>query len=408
MQSRFRIRRKTAARFGVAAAIVGATVALVSVTVASGARPSPPTITKQSFGSVGGQNVDLYTLTNSHRMEVKIMTYGGIIQSVKVPDKRKRLANVTLGFPTLADYVNLNSPFPQGGPYFGAIIGRYGNRIANGRFTLNGQTYQLAINNPPNSLHGGIEGFDNKVWQATVVPPSADSVGLKLHYTSPDGEEGYPATLSVDVIYTLTNDNEIRIDYHATNESASLATILNLTNHAYWNLVGEGTGTIYDHVLHLNADHYTPVDSTLIPTGAIDPVAGTPLDFTKPTPIGARIRESFRQLLIGHGYDHNFVLNRPSADDTSLILAAHVRERTTHRILDVYTTEPGIQFYSGNFLDGSLVGTGGHTYRQSDGFALETQHYPDSPNHPNFPSTVLGPGEDLDSATIYKFSTGPK
>jgi aldose 1-epimerase len=395
----------------VSAVLLAVTAVGLSGAAASAAKKpkkGAPTITKQFFGTTDGQTVDLYTLTNSRGVEVKIITYGGIIQSVRVPDKRHRLANVTLGFPTLDDYVNLNSPFPQGGPYFGCIVGRYANRIANGQFMLNGQTYQLAINNPPNTLHGGIEGFDNKVWAATVVPATADSVGLKLHYTSPDGEEGYPATLSVDVTYTLTNDNEIRIDYRARNESASLATIVNLTNHAYWNLAGEGTGTILDHNLRLNADHYTPVNSTLIPTGAIDPVAGTPLDFTKSTPIGARIRDNFSQLLIGHGYDHNFVLNRPSPNDTSLILAAHVQEPTTHRILDIYTTEPGIQFYSGNFLDGSLVGTSGHTYRQSDGFALETQHYPDSPNHPNFPSTVLQSGQDFNSETIYKFSTGPK
>ena len=400
-----------------AAVLLGSTV-LVAVTAIglSGATASaakkpkkgPLSITKQPFGTTDGQQVDLYTLTNSHGMEVKIMTYGGIIQSVKTPDKRHRFANVTLGFPTLQNYVDLNSPFPQGGPYFGAIIGRYANRIANGQFALNGATYQLPINNPPNSLHGGINGFDNKVWSATVVPPTSSNVGLELNYTSPDGEEGYPATLSVDVTYRLTNDNEIRIDYHATNESATLATIVNLTNHAYWNLAGEGTGTILDHNLRLNADHYTPVNSTLIPTGAIDPVAGTPMDFTTSTPIGARIRDNFSQLLIGHGYDHNFVLNRPSPTDTSLILAAHVQEPTSHRVLDIYTTEPGIQFYSGNFLDGSLVGTGGHTYRQSDGFALETQHYPDSPNHANFPSTVLQPGQDFNSETIYQFSTGPK
>jgi aldose 1-epimerase len=384
-------------------------VAIAFSVAASSALGKPhdaPTITQQPFGSTGGQDVDLYTLTNANHMVVKIMTYGGIIQTVDVPDKRGQLANVTLGFPTLDDYVNLNSPYPAGGPYLGALIGRYGNRIANGTFTLDGVTYHLPINNPPNSLHGGINGFDNKVWQATVVPATADRVGLKLHYTSPDGEEGYPGTLSADVTYTLTNANEIRINYHAT--VSGTATVVNLTNHAYWNLAGEGSGTILDHNLQLNADHYTPVDSTLIPTGALDPVAGTPMDFTTPTPIGARIRDNFQQLLFGHGYDHNWVLNRPSAADTSLIQAAHVQEPTTHRILDIYTTEPGIQFYSGNFLDGSLVGTGGHTYRQSDGFALETQHFPDSPNHSNFPSTVLRPGQQLNSETIYKFSTGPK
>jgi aldose 1-epimerase len=408
MQKRFQPRARTTAFLAIVAAIAAATATLVSVAVGNAAPPGAPTITKQPFGSVGGKDVDIYTLTNSHQMEVKILTYGGIIQSVKVPDKSHQFANVTLGFSTLDDYVNLNSPFPAGGPYFGPIIGRYANRIAGGQFTLNGTTYQLALNNGPNTLHGGIDGFDNKVWTATVVPATGSSVGLKLHYTSPDGEEGYPATLSVDVTFTLTNDNEIRFDYHATNESNTLATIVNLTNHSYWNLAGEGSGTILDHNLQLNADHYTPVDSTLIPTGAIDPVAGTPLDFTKSTPIGARIHDNFPQLLLGHGYDHNFVLDRPSPTDTSLIQAAHVQEPTTHRILDIYTTQPGIQFYSGNFLDGSLVGTSGHTYRQSDGFALETQHYPDSPNHSNFPSTVLGPGQDFNSTTIYKFSTGPK
>jgi len=319
-------------------------------------------------------------------MEVKILTWGGIIQSVKVPDKSQRLANVTLGFDNLDDYVSSS-------PYFGCITGRYANRIALGQFTLNGTAYQLPINNPPNSLHGGDIGFDKHVWAATVLPATSTSVGLKLTFTSPDGDQGYPATLATEVDYVLTNDNEIRIRYEAANESATLSTIVNLTNHAYWKI---------------NASHYTPVDPTLIPTGAIDPVADTPFDFTKTTAIGARINEGNEQLVIGHGYDHNFVLDRPSPNQTSLILAAHVQEPSTHRILDIYTTEPGIQFYSGNFLDGSLVGTSGHTYRQGDGFALETQHYPDSPNHPNFPSTVLGPGATFNSTTIYKFSTGPK
>jgi len=367
----------------------------------SKASSATPTITSAPFGTANGQAVSLYTLTNSNGMVVKIMTYGGIIQDVEIPDKSHHFDNVTLGFPTLADYISTGNS-----PYFGALIGRYGNRIAGGKFTLDGVTYQLPLNNGPNSLHGGISGFDKKVWTPTVVPPTANTVGLKLHYTSPDGEEGYPGTLSVDVTFTLTNDNQIKFDYHAT--VSGKATIVNLTNHSYWNLAGEGTGTILDHNLTLNAERYTPVDSTLIPTGQIPSVVGTPFDFTKSTAIGARIHDNDQQLLFGHGYDHNFVLDRPSFDDKSMIRAAHVQEPSTHRTLDIYTTEPGIQFYSGNFLDGSLVGTGGHTYRQSDGFALETQHFPDSPNHANFPSTVLRPGHVYETHTIYKFGLSEK
>jgi aldose 1-epimerase len=368
-------------------------------------------VTKAPFGSLpDGTAVDRYTLSNGSAT-VKILTYGGIIEQVRIPDRHGHRANVALGFKDLAGY--LSDAYKKSNPYFGAIIGRYGNRIANGRFTLDGQEYSLDINNPPNSLHGGFEGFNVKVWDATPFE-NGHRAGVKLRYTSPAGEgctpsmpsdppctTGYPGTLKTKVVYSLDRHSRLHIHYTATTDAP---TVVNLTNHAYWNLAGEGSGTIYDHELKLDADRYTPDDPNLIPTGAIDPVAGTPFDFRRFHAIGERIREDDPQLVIGRGYDHNWVLNRPDGD-TSLIEAAVLRDPSSGRELKVLTTEPGIQFYSGNFLDGTLYGTSGRQYRQGDGLALETQHYPDSPNEPSFPSTVLRPGEKFDSTTIYEFTT---
>ncbi len=372
-----------------------ALLGLVGVSTSEAHGPGP-SITKAPFGTLAdGTKVDVYTLTNSHRVEVKILTYGGILQSIRIPDRHHRFANVALGFDNLADYVAKS-------PYFGCITGRYANRIALGKFSLNGTTYQLPINNPPNSLHGGTVGFDKHVWAATTKKDN-HSVALVLTFTSPDGDQGYPGTLASQVTYTLTDKNEIRMDYRAhLVGNSNLKTIVNLTNHNYWNLAGEGSSDIYGHQLRINASHYTPVDPTLIPTGEIANLGGTPLDFRHSTAIGARIRNGHPQLVIGRGYDHNWVLDRHGS---GLELAARVVEPRSGRVLEVITDQPGLQFYSGNFLDGTLVGTSGRMYRQGDGFALETQHYPDSPNHPNFPSTVLSPGQLYKTTTIYKFST---
>jgi aldose 1-epimerase len=380
-----------AVRLGAVALLAIAVIMPVGATASGGGHT--PRITKSFFGTTpDGQRVDRYTLSNSRGMRIRILTFGGILQTIEVPDRRGRLANVALGFDNLTDYVERN-------PYFGCITGRYANRIARGRFTLDGVTHQLNVNNGPNHLHGGNVGFDKKVWAATEIRQGG-AVGLELTYTSPDGEERYPGTLSTKVTYLLTNDNDIRIDYRAT--VSGRATIVNLTNHSYFNLAGEGSGDINDHELTINADRYTPVDETLIPTGELARVAGTPFDFNKATRIGQRLRDGHPQLVIGRGYDHNYVLDRKGS---GLEFAARLRDKESGRTLDVLTTEPGIQFYSGNFLDGTLVGTSGRMYRQGDGLALETQHFPDSPNRPNFPSTVLRPGQVYRTTTVYAFST---
>jgi aldose 1-epimerase len=350
-----------------------------------------PRITRMPFGTLrDGKPVELFTLTNAHGLEAAIMTYGATVVSLRTPDRAGRLDDIVLGYPTLAGYLGKS-------PYFGAIVGRYGNRIARGRFTLDGATYGLATNDGPNHLHGGVRGFDKVVWSASPSETET-SAAVALSYTSPAGEEGYPGTLAVRVTYTLTDENELRIDYLATTDRA---TPVNLTQHSYFNLAGAGSGDILRHVLTIAADRYTPVDATLIPTGEIASVTGTPFDFRTPTAIGARIGQHDVQLERGRGYDHNWVLTR--AGD-SLALAARVTEPTSGRTLDVLTTEPGMQFYSGNFLDGTITGKDGRVYRHRYGFCLETQHFPDSPNHPNFPSTILRPGREYRSTTVFKFS----
>ncbi|WP_245783272.1 MULTISPECIES: aldose epimerase family protein [Amycolatopsis] len=353
------------------------------------AAAKPPSVSKEYFGRANGVAVYRYTLDSGHGLRVRILSYGGIIQTLEAPDRRGRTANVVLGFPTLADYVAKNSPPEGGGVYFGALIGRYGNRIAKGTFTLDGKTYHVPVNNNGNSLHGGLEGFDNKVWDVATIPG-----GLRLSLTSPDGDEGYPGTLRVVVTYTVDSRNRLTIGYEATTDKP---TVVNLTNHTYWNLAGESSGDIYDQRLQIAASRYLPTDSTQIPTGQLAPVQGTPFDFRRPTAIGERVAEDDPQLLIGQGYDHNWVLDQSG----SLAVAARASDPGSGRTLTVLTTEPGLQFYSGNFLDGTLVGTGGKTYRQSYGFALETQHFPDSPNHPSFPSTVLRPGQTYRSTTVF-------
>lgn len=372
------------------------TAALAVASSLSGATKS--TVTVSSFGETqDGKAVHLYTLTNRNGLSADIMTYGGTVVRLMAPDRHGNLGDILLGFDNVTDYENKS-------PYFGCLVGRYGNRIADGKFSLDGADYTLAVNNANGNvnahLHGGDKGFDKVVWRAKPILKGHDA-GVVLRHTSPDGDEGYPGTLTMKVTYLLTDDNELSIHYHATTDQA---TPVNLTNHMYFNLQGEGIGDINGHFLTLNADHYTPVDIGLIPTGEIAPVAGTPMDFTSPRAIGERNTADHEQIAFGGGYDHNWVLNKTAGE---MSLAAEVYEPTTGRVMTVMTEEPGIQFYGGNFLemDGVVrVGKSGVTYQHRTGFCLETQHYPDSPNQPNFPSTILRPGETYDTTTVYGFS----
>jgi aldose 1-epimerase len=356
--------------------------------LAQSSKPNPG-VHEQLFGTSDGRPVSLYTLTNSHGVEVRAMNYGGIIVSIRVPDRKGQFADIVLGHDTGEGYM----PNP---PYLGAIVGRYANRIADGSFTLDGKTYSLPKNDGPNTLHGGTTNtFDRVLWDAETLKGKP---GVAFSYVSKDGDDGFPGNLKVKVAYTLTDSNELILDYQATTDKA---TPINVSQHSYFNLAGEGTGDILNHEIMINAERFTPVDKNLIPTGELRPVKGTPLDFTTPAKMGARIDDNYEQVVLGHGYDHNFVINRKG---DSLALAARVYEPSSGRVLEVSTTQPGLQFYTGNFLDGTVTGKQGHVYQRHYGFCLETQHFPDSPNHPDFPSTILKPGETFRQKTVFKFS----
>lgn len=344
-------------------------------------------VEKSAFGKLpDGTAIEAYTLQNKNGLKAKVITYGALMTEFCAPDRTGRIADITLGFDNLQQYLD-------GHPYFGATIGRYGNRIARGKFTLEGKTYSLATNNYPNHLHGGNKGFDKVVWKAEVLDVKGGQA-VKFTYVSRDGEEGYPGTLTAMVTYTLTDANELRLDYTATTDKT---TVVNLTNHTYWNLAEQGD--ILSHILMLTADRYTPVDDTLIPTGELAPVKGTIMDFTTPLAVGSRLKQLTNT---PQGYDHNYVLN--SGGSKRPVLAARVEEPKSGRVMEIFTTEPGIQFYSGNFLDGTLKGKRGVTYQQHHGFCLETDHFPDSPNRPTFPSVVLTPGKTYTQTTVHKFS----
>lgn len=348
----------------------------------------PVLVDEATFKSeLDGKAVELFTLKNENGVEAQITNYGGRIINLWTPDKNGDFADIVVGYETLAEYLKSNEI------YYGTLIGRYGNRIAKGHFTLNDSVYTLATNNKVNHLHGGVKGFNNVVWDAQKI----DDQTLELKYLSPDGEEGYPGNLNVKVVYTLTNDNELKVEYWATTDKA---TPVNLTQHSFFNLKGAGNGDVNGHIMEILADSYIPVDSTLIPLGEVAPVDGTPFDFRKPTAIGARVNDENEQLKNGGGYDHNWVINKA---ETGLNYAVKVVEPISGRTLEVFTNEPGVQFYGGNFMNGSDSGKGGKVYAYRGALALETQHFPDSPNQPSFPSTILNPGEEYYSVCIYKF-----
>jgi aldose 1-epimerase len=351
------------------------------------------TISQAPFGKTAdGTPVEMYTLRNYNGMETRIMTYGGIVVSLKVPDKNGKYGDVVLGYDNLDDYLKNN-------PFFGALVGRYGNRIANGKFALDGKEYTLALNNAPNNLHGGPVGFDKRVWKVARADVGPDGPRLELTYLSEDGDQGFPGNLKVTATYTLTDDNGLRLDYTATTDKD---TVCNLTQHSYFNLTGKGD--VLNHQVFINADKFTPVDNTLIPTGKLKPVAGTPFDFRTATAVGVRIDANDDQIKFGHGYDHNWVIDKPPG---KLGLVARVTDPITGRAMEVWSTEPGVQFYSGNFLDGSITGKNGWVYQRRNGLCFEPQHYPDSPNHPQFPSAELKPGQTYHNTIIYKFSVQP-
>ncbi len=369
--------------------------ALAALWTAAASTPASASVSlsQSSYGTTqSGQDVREYALTNRYGVTLKVITYGGIVTELDMPDRRGRRADIVLGLGSLGDYERLN-----GNIHFGALIGRYANRIAGGRFTLDGHEYTLPVNDPPNTLHGGDDSFDTKVWTPvrTFVQPT--EAGVQLRYVSPDGENGFPGTLTVDVTYTLTDSDEIRIDYRATTDKD---TVVNLTNHSYFNLAGEASGSVERQMIQIAASRYTPTDEKSIPTGEISDVVGTPMDLRGLAPIGAHLRDNFEQLLWAHGYDQNWVLDEGGHETPAF--AARVYDPDSGRVLDVYTTQPGLQFYTANGLDGSVVGRSGVAYRQTDGFALEAEHFPDSPNHPSFPTTELKPGQTLHEVTVWR------